>query len=201
MAFLDWSRYLRRKVRVARSSFSFGSRQIGDIVDWGNDKSYKFDGKRWKKVEDVDEMELSVTDVATEVSDTTLPSAKALSDLKVLADAQVEAAKAEAEADTIAAKEEAEALVLAAKAEAAAATLAVQLQAEADKIASDALIEAAKAEAEAAAALAVKATSDVAATNATLATVASSQSGVDNTIKSLGTKVNFNLGLTQYQKK
>ena len=195
MAYQNWSRYLRRKIRTTRSSFIFGNRQVGDIVDWGNDKSYRFDGKRWKKVEDVDEMELSITDEATEISDTTLPSAKALSDFKTNAEAQVIAAKVAADAAILLAKEEAAAAVIAA--EAAAALLVTAAKAEAA-----AATLAAKAEAAEAIVLAkAEAAADIAATNVTVANVTAAQTGVDSVIKSLGTKVNFNLGLTQYETK
>ena len=82
MSFLNWSNYLRRKSRTARNSFNFSNRSSGDTVDWGNGKSYKFDGKRWKKIEEQEELEIQITDDPAEVSESVLPSAIAISTLK-----------------------------------------------------------------------------------------------------------------------
>ena len=62
MAFFNWSKYLRRKARQARAQFKFKEKKKDDVVDWGNGKSYKFDGKRWKKVEEAEELELDVSE-------------------------------------------------------------------------------------------------------------------------------------------
>lgn len=93
MAFKSWKKYLRRKLRKARRDYRFKDAKKDDIIDWGNGKSYKFNGKRWKKVEEQDELEIAVTDNADEISSEVLPSAKALSDFKATADANATEAK------------------------------------------------------------------------------------------------------------
>lgn len=82
MSFLNWSNYLRRKSRTSRNSFNFSNRASGDTLDWGNGKSYKFDGKRWKKIQEQDDLEIQITDDPAEVSTSVLPSATAISTLK-----------------------------------------------------------------------------------------------------------------------
>ncbi len=99
MNYRSWNNFLRRKTRTARTLFNFASRAVNDTVDWGNGKSYKFDGKRWKKIEEQDDLELQVTDNPEEVSETVLPSSIALNTTKVA----VETTQTELDAAKIAA--------------------------------------------------------------------------------------------------
>ncbi len=57
MAFANWSGFLRRKSRTSRADAIaagsiFDAPATDDTVDWGNGQSYKFNGKRWKKIEE-----------------------------------------------------------------------------------------------------------------------------------------------------
>lgn len=94
--FKSWKKYLRRKLRKARKDHKFKDTKKDDIIDWGNGKSYKFDGHRWKKVEEADELEIAITNEASEVSEDVLPSSKAISDMKLSQEVEVAKVKKEA---------------------------------------------------------------------------------------------------------
>jgi hypothetical protein len=64
MAYANWSGFLRRKSRTSRADAiaaeSFVTPATNDTVDWGNGKSYKFNGKRWKRIDEADELEVDL---------------------------------------------------------------------------------------------------------------------------------------------
>ena len=78
MAFFNFRNFIQKKVRTHKSTFNFVTKSADDVVDFG-ETAYKFDGKRWLKSEDEDEV--SITDAVNIDDSTTYASAKAVKTL------------------------------------------------------------------------------------------------------------------------
>ncbi len=102
MAYFNFKTFFRRKVKQAKAAYAWKQKKKDDTIDMGNDKSLKFDGKRWRKVDSSDDLEVAKTDRIDEDSDTTLVTAKAVKTLGDSTDTKL-ALKANKNMDNVAA--------------------------------------------------------------------------------------------------
>ena len=101
----DWKKYFKRKLRQHKRDFNFDTKNINDIIDFG-ERNYKYDGKRWKKHEEngddnnESEMQLDISDDYETNDADSFASAKAVYELNKKLDNNLYT-KAEVEAKII----------------------------------------------------------------------------------------------------
>ena len=87
-----------KRQRTKRNAYNFTLELLDDIVEFNDGKSYKFDGKRWKKQDADDEYEIEISDDIDDDDADKYASAKAVKNLKDY----VESSQVASDGDTMA---------------------------------------------------------------------------------------------------